>query len=60
LTMSVLLAVSLGSSSGCARRELVLLKDSDLVYSGKAGVQPTTPAFDWVLMSQNLYRETTD
>ena len=54
----VLLVVILGSFSGCVRH--IIIKDSDLIYKGAAGEQPSPPGWDWVLLSQSKFRELTD
>lgn len=52
----VLLPIGL---SGCGKNYLIL-KQSDLIYYGKAGEQPPTVDFDWTLLSTAKYRELTD
>jgi len=45
--------------TGCAVKPIII-KDSDKVYVGKAGQQPPTPDFDWVLLSKSKLKELTD
>lgn len=54
----ILMIVILGSSLGCVHR--IIIKDSDLIYKGKAGEVPSVPNWDWVLLSQSKFRELTD
>lgn len=59
MVIVILLLLSLPIFSGCATVKPHYFNDSDKIAVGKAKERPPIPEFDWVLMSQGMYRKIT-